>query len=335
MSEILNLKSYPPVFRQQYIGIQQNSGLDDTTKQIQEVVNDDTIPVLDFQCLDLGKLQEACEDWGLFRLVNHGIPLTLMSQLRDHSRNLFSLTFESKQELFTNPLSYFWGTTALTPTGAALSIGPQNINWVEGLNIPLSQLSLFQKENETLGSFRVLLEEYGGHLERLATTMFGAMAKNLHLDPELSKTYISESTGFVRVYRYPQCSMENEAWGIKVHTDSSVLSILNQDQVGGLQVLKDDNWLQVEPIPDTLVFNLGDMMQAISDDKYKSVKHRVKVNKEKERFSICYFVFPAEGSVIQSSKYRPFTYSDFQAQVQQDVKTLGFKVGLERFKVAG
>ncbi|KAJ6964828.1 hypothetical protein NC652_002915 [Populus alba x Populus x berolinensis] len=154
MSEILNLKSYPPVFRQRYIGIQQNSGLDDTTKEIQEVVNDDTIPVLDFQCLDLGKLQEACEDWGLFRLVNHGIPLTLMSQLRDHSRNLFSLTFESKQELFTNPLSYFWGTTALTPTGAALSIGPQNINWVEGLNIPLSQLSLFQKENETLGSFR-------------------------------------------------------------------------------------------------------------------------------------------------------------------------------------
>lgn len=186
-----------------------------------------------------------------------------------------------------------------------------------------------------LDTFRVLLEEYGGHLARLATTMFGAMAKNLHLDPELSKTYISESTGFVRVYRYPQCSMENEAWGINVHTDSSVLSILNQDQVGGLQVLKDDNWLQVKPIPDTLVFNLGDMMQAISDDKYKSVKHRVKVNKEKERFSICYFVFPAEGSVIQSSKYRPFTYSDFQAQVQQDVKTLGFKVGLERFKVAG
>ncbi|KAJ6302750.1 hypothetical protein OIU77_016773 [Salix suchowensis] len=120
--------------------------------------------------------------------------------------------------------------------------------------------------------------------------------ENLHLDPELSKTYMSESTGFV---------------------------------------LKDDNWLQVKPIPDTLIFNLGDMMQAISDDKYKSVKHRVKLNKEKERFSICYFVFPAEGSVIQSSKYRPFTYSDFQAQVQQDVKTLGFKVGLERFRAAG
>lgn len=108
---------------------------------------------------------------------------------------------------------------------------------------------------------RILLEEYGSHLARLATAIFGAMAENLHLDPELSKTYISESTGFVRVYRYPQCSMENEAWGINVHTDSSVLSVLNQDQVTGLQVLKDDNWLQVKPIPDTLIFNLGDMMQ--------------------------------------------------------------------------
>uniref|UniRef100_A0A6N2MBJ9 Fe2OG dioxygenase domain-containing protein n=1 Tax=Salix viminalis TaxID=40686 RepID=A0A6N2MBJ9_SALVM len=335
MSEVRNLKSYPPVFRQQYTGIQQNTGLDDTPTQIQEAVDDDAIPVLDFQCLNLGKLREACEDWGFFRLVNHGVPLTLMSQLRDHARNLFSHTFESKQELFTKPMSYFWGTTALTPTGAALSIGSQNINWVEGFNIPLSQLSQFQNENETLVSFRILLEEYGSHLARLATAIFGAMAENLHLDPELSKTYISESTGFVRVYRYPQCSMENEAWGINVHTDSSVLSVLNQDQVAGLQVLKDDNWLQVKPIPDTLIFNLGDMMQAISDDKYKSVKHRVKSNKEKERFSICYFVFPAEGSVIQSSKYRPFTYSDFQAQVQQDVKTLGFKVGLERFRVAG
>ncbi|CAK7330557.1 unnamed protein product [Dovyalis caffra] len=327
MSEILNLKSYPPVFRQQ------NTGLDNTTKEIQEVINDDAVPVLDFQCLNLDELGEACKDWGLFRLVNHGIPVTLMSQLRDHARNLLSLTFQSKQELFTSPVSYFWGTPALTPTGASLSIGPHNINWVEGFNAPLSQLSQFHGGNPVLDWFRFLLEEYGRHLARLATTIFGAMAKNLNLDAEKSKSYLSESTGFIRVYRYPQCSRESEAWGMNVHTDSSVLSILNQDQVGGLQVLKDDKWLHVKPIPNSLIFNLGDMMQAMSDDQYTSVKHRVKVNKDEERFSICYFVFPAEGSVIQSSKYKPFTYSDFQSQVQQDVKTLGFKVGLERFKL--
>lgn len=55
--------------------------------------------------------------------------------------------------------------------------------------------------------------------------------------------------------------------------------------------------------------------------------------KERERLSICYFVFPKENTVIKSSKYRPFSYNDFRNQVQEDIKTLGHKVGLERFKV--
>ena len=70
----------------------------------------------------------------------------------------------------------------------------------------------------------------------------------------------------------------------------------------------------------------------MSDDKYHSVMHRVKVNRKKERISICFFGFPEDDVVIQSSKYKPFTYNEFRAQVQQDVKTVGHKVGLERFK---
>lgn len=107
---------------------------------------------------------------------------------------------------------------------------------------------------------RLLLEEYGRHLAGLATTIFQAMAKALNLSPDQSKAYLSESTGFIRVYRYPQCSMADETWGMEAHTDSSVLSILNQD-LGGFELLKDDKWLQVQLIPDTLILNLGDMMQ--------------------------------------------------------------------------
>ncbi|KAH7542718.1 hypothetical protein FEM48_Zijuj02G0103900 [Ziziphus jujuba var. spinosa] len=181
---------------------------------------------------------------------------------------------------------------------------------------------------------RVLLEEYGNHLARLSRALYEAMAKKLNLDTLESKSNLSESNGSLRVYRYPYYSDEADeaAWGLDVHTDSSVFSILSQDQVGGLEVLNDDQWFNVKPIPNTLIVNIGDMMQAISDDEYKSVKHRVKVNRSRERVSICYFVFPEEGRVIRSSKYKPFTYSDFQAQVQKDIKTLGYKVGLERFR---
>lgn len=113
-------------------------------------------------------------------------------------------------------------------------------------------------------STRILLEEYGRHLTRIATTTFDAMAKTLNLNPEQSKTYLSESTGSIRVYRYPRCSSANETFGMEAHTDSSVLSILNQEQVGGFELLKDDKWLQIEPIPETLVLNLGDMLQVVA-----------------------------------------------------------------------
>ncbi|XVF19848.1 hypothetical protein REPUB_Repub11eG0146200 [Reevesia pubescens] len=329
--EMNNLESYPPFFRQL------NGCSSQISSELKNYSTEDTqdsvpIPVVDLQCLSLDKLGEACKDWGLFRLLNHGIPPSLLSKLQDHANKLFSLSFESKQALLTSPMSYFWGTPALTPSGAALR-GAININWLEGLNVPLSQLPQFQSEDPMLDCFRLLLEEYGRHLGRIATTLFEAMSKNLNLGPKQSESKLAESTGFIRVYRYPPGSLADEAWGMIAHTDSSVLSIVNQDQVGGLEIFKDNKWLLVNPIPNTLLVHVGDMMQAISDDEYISVKHRVRVNKEEERFSICYFVFPAEGSVIHSSKYKPFTYTDFQEQVQKDTKTLGYKVGLQRFKL--
>ncbi|XWS74006.1 hypothetical protein CRYUN_Cryun02cG0178400 [Craigia yunnanensis] len=328
MPEMCNLESYPPVFRQ-LNGAPQIAELKNPMEDTQDSA---PIPLVDLQFLSQDKLGEACKDWGLFRLVNHGIPPSLLSQLQDHAKKLFSLCFESKQALLTSPMSYFWGTPALTPSGAALR-GALNFNCLEGLNVPLYRLPQFQSEDHMLDCFRRLLEEYGRHLARIATTLFETMAKNLNLGPKQSKSKLAESTGFIRVYRYPSSSLSDEAWGMMAHTDSSVLSIVNQDQVGGLEIFKDNKWLLVNPIPNTIVVLIGDMMQAISDDEYISVEHRVRVKKQEERLSICYFVFPAEGSVIYSSKYKPFTYTDFQEQVQKDIKTLGYKVGLQRFKL--
>ena len=106
--------------------------------------------------------------------------------------------------------------------------------------------------------------DYGKHLSRIATTLFEAMVKSLELNLDPSKSYLAENTGSVRVYRYPYCSQPSVGWGIEAHTDSSVLSILSQDdEVSGLEVLKDDQWLTVKPIPNTLIVNVGDMLQVL------------------------------------------------------------------------
>lgn len=72
----------------------------------------------------------------------------------------------------------------------------------------------------------------------------------------------------------------------------------------------------------------------MSDDEYKSVEHKVMLNKYRERISVGYFVFPEENTLIVGSKgkYRPFTYKHFRAQVQEDVAKIGRKVGLSRFR---
>lgn len=98
-------------------------------------------------------------------------------------------------------------------------------------------------------------------MARIARTIFDALSTDLGLDSSLSASYLSESEGVLRVYRYPCCPDTSNYLGMDAHTDSSVLSILNQDDVGGLQILHNNQWFNVAPVPGTLIVNLGDMMQ--------------------------------------------------------------------------
>ncbi|KAL0735106.1 hypothetical protein Bca4012_011316 [Brassica carinata] len=333
--------SYPPAF-QRVISEGDPTEIEPVLDQDKDI----NIPVIDLERLDKEILTEACKEWGIFRLENHGVPLELTSQLQEISESLLSLPFEEKRELFAavnSPLSYFWGTPALNRSGDALERGIKRNYMLEGFNVPLSSLSKLPvftcdggAQHSKLEPFRVLIEEYGRHITRIAVSLFEAIAQTLNLESgDRRSEFLSESTGLIRVYRYPQSSSveaEGEALGMEVHTDSSVISILKEDETGGLEIMKGEEWFRVKPVADTLIINLGDMMQAISDDEYKSVKHRVKKkDRTRERHSVCYFVFPKRDCVIKSSNYKPFTYSEFEAQVQADVQSLGTKVGLHRF----
>lgn len=185
-------------------------------------------------------------------------------------------------------------------------------------------------------TFRCLAREYISHMERITRRIFDVLTSQLGLDKSCYDSYLSNLDGLLRVYRYPPCpGVESGHFGMEAHTDSSVLSVLNHeyDEVGGFQVWHDNTWFNVNPMLGTLVVNLGDMMQVISNDEYKSVEHRVLANKRKERISVCYFSFPHDDAVIVSSHYRPFCYKEFKAQVKDDNRVHGFKVGLPHFRV--
>ncbi|OEL32703.1 Gibberellin 2-beta-dioxygenase 8 [Dichanthelium oligosanthes] len=278
-------------------------------------------------------LAAACQHLGVFRLGNHGVPGDLSARLFALARDLLGRApFEDKQ---AQP-GYFWGTPAL----AALRV--RDVNWVEGFHVPLvvaqhHRPTACPPAAAALTELEDLAREYGAHMARVARTLFDALAPALGLDAGQASAYLAERDGFVRVYRYPPCP-EPGHLGMEVHTDSSVLSVINQDLVGGLQVLHDGAWRDVAPGGggggDTLLVNLGDIAQAISGDAYRSVRHRVAASRGAERLSLCYFAFPQDDAVITcggGSRYRPFTYAEFREQVQADIKATGSKVGLERF----
>ncbi|KAL7180806.1 hypothetical protein ACSBR1_039796 [Camellia fascicularis] len=273
---------------------------------------------------------KASSEWGFFQLVNHGVSLQLLTEMRREQVKLFNEPFERKATCGLLNNSYRWGNPTAT--------SPKQFSWSEAFHIPLTKIS----EEACYGEFdslRKVMQEYAAAMQELANELAGVLVKNLgHQKEGVFGESCNKSTCFLRLNRYPPCPWSPEVSGLVPHTDSDFLTILHQDdQVGGLQLMKDSKWVAVKPNHDALIVNIGDLFQAWSNDAYKSVEHKVITNAKVERYSIAYFLCPSYDSWIGSCKelsssiYRKFTFGEYRKQIQQDVKMNGHKVGLPRF----
>lgn len=182
--------------------------------------------------------------------------------------------------------------------------------------------------------------ELAAAMSKLAKSLVKILTDDLDQggNQSLNQMNCNDETCFLRLNRYPACPISDDMLGLVPHTDSDILTILYQDKVGGLQLLKDSKWVTVKPNHDALIVNIGDLLQAWSNDRYKSVEHKVVAHRESERYSVAYFLCPSFDSIISSCGrapvYRDFTFGEYRTQVRQDVSMTGQKVGLPRFRIA-
>ncbi|KAL8485926.1 hypothetical protein ACS0TY_028002 [Phlomoides rotata] len=283
-------------------------------------------------------VRSACSTHGLFQVINHGVDLNLINSVHDHVRKFFNLSIDEKMRVHRLPDS-FWGYSL-----AHADRFSYKLPWKEtvscffhenghGSEAALFFRSAFGQEFEQLGWD---FQKYCEAMKRLSLTIMEILGMSLGVDESYFKEFLEDGSSIMRCNLYPPCQDPGQALGTGPHCDPTALTILYQDQVGGLQVFSDNKWKSVRPRRDALVVNLGDTFSALSNGAYKSCAHRAVVNKSKERVSLVYFLCPREDKVIvppanlvsseRLRKYPDFKWSEFlkftQRHYRVDVATL-------------
>ncbi|GAB4850937.1 hypothetical protein Ancab_039920 [Ancistrocladus abbreviatus] len=156
--------------------------------------------------------------------------------------------------------------------------------------------SYYSREFKNLPEIcRDIIMEYSKEMMRLGDTLFELFSEALGLPPNHLKDIDCTEHMMLLGHYYPPCPEPEKAIGINNHKDNDFLTILLQDHIGGLQVLHHDKWVEVPYIPGALVINTGDLLQLVSNDKLKSVVHRVQPKKVGPRISVAAF-FRAVGN---------------------------------------
>ncbi|KZV17842.1 1-aminocyclopropane-1-carboxylate oxidase1-like [Dorcoceras hygrometricum] len=243
----------------------------------------------------VSEIKRASEEWGVFHVVNHGIPAGVFDLMLDGIRMFHEQDVEAKREFCKDGrMKVKYGSNVdLYRSKAA--------NWRDSLTISL-QISDGIEPDELPEICRDSTAEYINQVTNLAQTIFELLSEALGLEPHrLGDMECAKGRTFIGHY-YPPCPEPELTLGTSKHTDPSILTILLQDQIGGLQVLHKNHYVDVDPLPGSLVVNIGDMLQIISNDKFLSPDHRVLANKVGPRISVAGFF---TGATIPERIYGP------------------------------
>ncbi|XP_057549605.1 jasmonate-induced oxygenase 4-like [Amaranthus tricolor] len=255
-------------------------------------------PTIDFSLLssspnELTNLYSALSSWGCVQIVNHGIPESVLDEVREMSKQFFKLPMEEKQKYSSkgNELEGYGNTNA---------IQQGSLNWNDKLHLHVypQQKRQLQFWPQNPHHFRTSLDEYSKKNHMILELLLKSMACTLNLKEESFIELLweneKEDNLHARFNYYPRCPMSDNVVGLKPHGDGTVLTILLQDQhVEGLQVLKDDRWFRVPVIPHALTILVGDQMEVASNGIFKSPTHKAVVNPKFDRFSLAMLFIPS------------------------------------------
>ncbi|CAL5353648.1 1-aminocyclopropane-1-carboxylate oxidase homolog 1-like [Camellia sinensis] len=242
------------------------------------------------------EIRKASETWGFFQMVNHGIPDGVMEEMIEGIKQFHEQPMEVKMEWYSRDAKkrvrfYCNGDLLVAKTA----------NWRDSIVCIYDDGVL---DSDTLPIVcRKAISNYMEGLIRLKETLSKLLSQALGLSSDYLTDLDCMKTASLVCHYYPFCPEPDLTLGASKHSDPSFLTILLQDHIGGLQVFHQNNWVNVVPMKGALIANIGDLMQLITNDKFKSVEHRVLAGRVGPRISAACFFYPSMAS--KSRLYGP------------------------------
>nr|XP_043630546.1 1-aminocyclopropane-1-carboxylate oxidase homolog 1-like [Erigeron canadensis] len=258
------------------------------------------IPVIDLASPDRASTVEmirvASQNLGFFQVINHGIPVSVTDETLQGVRRFHEQHVEVKKPFYTRDHS-----KKVVYNSNLNLYGNPATDWRDTFFSFMAPSPPLPEELPEV--CRDIQIEYSDHVMKLGGVLFRLISEALGLKPDhLIDMDCDKGLTFVGHY-YPACPQPELAMGASKHSDFEFLTVLLQDDIGGLQILHQNQWIDVPPTRGALVINIGDLLQMIANDRLKSVEHRVVANEKGPRVSVaCFF----STSLMPSTRlYRP------------------------------
>jgi isopenicillin N synthase-like dioxygenase len=301
----------------------------------------DVVPVIDIGPLrersGAGLIRIACEvgaaarGIGFFAVANHGVPAGVVDAMYAAARAFFALPFERKNALSIEHSPQYLGYARaglerLDPARAGDVKESFNMGRERAADDPdVLAAAPFVGANRwpELPGFRATMLRYFSALATVGLDVHRAIAADLGLPADYFAGAYDRSLSALRILRYPPHPgpFDGTQYGAAPHTDYGGLTLLAQDDAGGLEVRRrDGSWIAVDPVPGTFVCNIGDALMRWTNDVYASTAHRVVNRSGRERYSAAFFCEPNPDAMLacipsclaqgQVPKYAPIAFAD-------------------------
>lgn len=308
------------------IFIDEKRNLDDTQESSKSCF---ALPIIDLEAISedpvrraeaVEIIRDASEAWGFFLVKNHGIPRNILDEMIDGVRRFHEQDGEMKKPFYCRDRTkrFIYNSNFSLVNGLA-------VNWRDTVECIVAPHQLHPQDLPPICRDSFL--NYSKHVMNLGLRLFELLSLGLGLKPQHLKEMQCAEGAILLAHYYPPCPEPTSTFGLSQHTDGGFLTILLQDTIGGLQVLHQNQWVDVPWLPGTLIVNIADLLQLVTNDKFKSAHHRVLAKEVGPRISVaCNFRPPLQEGVS------PRLFGPIQELLSEENPALYRKITIQEYK---